>query len=85
MKENELAKLLLANDVPTEYIWIWELSNNGYVDTIEKENELYSKATELGLELRVLHTDTMITMDLQFNRLNINLDLNNKITGVDRG
>lgn len=60
------------------------MSNDGYIVPVN-DYKLYDYAEDHGLHIRIIRRGTMITMDLQLNRLNINLDENNKITGVDRG
>jgi hypothetical protein len=84
MKEDVLAKGLLSGEIQNEYLWIWELSDDGYIIP-EDEHKLLEYAKANDINMRIIRPKTMITMDLRMNRLNINLDENNKIKEVDRG
>lgn len=87
MKSNELAKKLLSGEIPSEFAWIYEITN-GRIPK-EKYNILASiiktEAYKRGFDIRIIKFATLITMDWQLKRINIELDNEDNIIKIYLG
>lgn len=86
MDKSILAKKLLLGEIPSEFTWIYEITNG----IIKKENKgleviLRNEASIKGFDIRIIRPNEMITMDWQSKRINIQLDSKDNITNIDLG
>jgi len=87
MNNDILAKKLLLENIPPEFIWIYELTNG----IISKDNRnaittiLNTEAYKIGFDIRIIAPDEMVTMDWQSKRINIQIDYNGYIKYIALG
>jgi len=87
MDKSILAKKLLSDEIPSKFVWIYDITNglipkskNDAIATI-----LSTEAYKKGFDIRIIRPYEMITMDWQSKRINIQLDNEDNITDIDIG
>jgi hypothetical protein len=86
MKNNEILEKVLAGEIDSKYIKIYELSH-GRVnsDVVKDKLTAYIKNVMGHDEIRYICHNCVVTQDVHPNRLNIQLDEKNYITEIYTG
>lgn len=82
MDKDELAKLILVEDVKPEFIDIYEMTG-GFINSKEDEKNIenYIQKTSYNY-LQILKRESIVTADFRFDRLNVVIDDSCKIIKI---
>ena len=85
MTADEIAKLLLSEDIDPQLVWIYEYINkDGSIDEMSRFS-IDMEASKRGFKTRWLKENSIRTTDLRFDRIKIHLTNNNRIKSINIG
>lgn len=85
MTKPEFAKMLLNGDVEPEFISVYELSNNGKIDSPEIETAIIRELQKKYQYPVIIKPGELMTMDFNMQRVRINIDEDGEIWEISVG